>query len=51
MPKKSEDVEGAKRLMGALVRMKPKTHEELKGEKSKKAARRTKNPAERKDGK
>jgi len=49
--KPSDEIEETKRLMGALVRMKPKPHEELKGKKSKKAARRTKKPAERKGGK
>jgi hypothetical protein len=30
MAKKPDDVDGTKRLMGALVRMKPKPHEEMK---------------------
>jgi hypothetical protein len=35
MAKKPDDVEETKRLMGALVRMKPKPHEEMKVGKSK----------------
>jgi hypothetical protein len=34
---KKVDVEGTKRLMGALVRMKPKPHEEMKVGTKKKA--------------
>jgi hypothetical protein len=30
MAKQSDDLGGTKRLMGALVRMKPKPHEEMK---------------------
>jgi hypothetical protein len=30
MAKKSNDLEDTKRLMGALVRMKPKPHEDMK---------------------
>jgi hypothetical protein len=30
MVRKPDDVEGAKLLMGALVRMKPKPHEDMK---------------------
>jgi hypothetical protein len=30
MPKKEQGLEGTKRLMGALVRMKPKPHEDMK---------------------
>jgi hypothetical protein len=37
-PKK--DLDQTKALMGALVRMKPKPHEELKGRKTKKSATR-----------
>jgi len=36
---KSDDLEKTRRLMGALVRMKPKPHEEMKvGKKKKQAA-------------
>jgi hypothetical protein len=30
MTKDSKEIEGTKRLMGALMRMKPKPHEEMK---------------------
>lgn len=36
MKKDSRDIEATKRLMGVLVRMKPKPHEEMKVGKSKK---------------
>jgi hypothetical protein len=37
MTKDSGEIQGTKRLMGALVRMKPKPHEEMKvGKKAKK---------------
>jgi len=40
---KPDDLRGAKALMGALVRMKPKPHEEMKvGKKAKKAKRKKK---------
>jgi hypothetical protein len=36
MTKSSSDIDGTKKLMGALVRMKPKPHEEMKvGKKAK----------------
>ena len=35
MAKKTDDVEETKRLMGALVRMKPKPHEAMKIKKTK----------------
>jgi hypothetical protein len=36
MAKSSDGIDGTKRLMGALVRMKPKPHEEMKvGKKTK----------------
>jgi hypothetical protein len=36
MTKSSTGIEGTKRLMGSLVRMKPKPHEEMKVGKTKK---------------
>jgi hypothetical protein len=43
MAKSSDEIAGTKRLMGALVHMKPKPHEEMKvGKKAKKIAKRRK---------
>jgi hypothetical protein len=45
MAKESKEIEATKNLMGALVRMKPKPHDEMKmGKKAKKAAKRKKRP-------
>jgi hypothetical protein len=43
MTKSSDDLSETRKLMGALVRMKPKPHEEMKvGKKTKKKARKKK---------
>jgi hypothetical protein len=43
MAKDSKEMEQTKRLMGALVRMKPKPHEEMKvGKKAKKSKKKAK---------
>lgn len=44
---KSEEIEETKRLMGALVRMKPKPHEDMKLGKSK--PKKTKSPRKKRD--
>jgi hypothetical protein len=41
MAKKPDDVEETKRLMGALVRMKPKPHEEMKVGKKKQPSKKS----------
>lgn len=50
--KKNDEIEGTKLLMGALVRMKPKPHEDMKAAKKVKAAavRKTAAPARRTAG-
>lgn len=42
MVKPKDDVEDAKRLMGALVRMKPKPHDDMKVGKKRKMAQKKK---------
>jgi hypothetical protein len=46
MTDKPDDIEKTKKLMGALVRMKPKPHEEMKVGKKKKPKRKAKKKGE-----
>ena len=50
MAKSPDDLRGTKRLMGALVRMKPKPHEEMKVGKKKVAKQAQRNKGTRHKG-